>query len=212
MPSADGSTGIEPAPRALKPLPPPRTLLSPIEWSQKRPAEETEQKERQARRAAQHGLGLLYRDVLQNRLGLVLYKTTAPWPPYIDYKDLGPEKPVPAWKVYKKPPFEPASALSKSFSGSLADFSRKDPLLPSPQALRRKSTVMGTLHEWGRTSHGAPVTLKQIYAEIEAKDRWRKAKDTRTERGCLGPLVIGQGTSRARRSLPLPFLAAAKVG
>mmetsp|Transcript_24759 Transcript_24759/g.69053 ORF Transcript_24759/g.69053 Transcript_24759/m.69053 type:complete len:113 (+) Transcript_24759:64-402(+) len=79
----------------LQPLWAPVSLLTPLEWSQREPKEFSSQRERAAKRYARKLLGCMYRNVLQNKFGLVLYKTVAPWPEYLPLPDKGPDPILP---------------------------------------------------------------------------------------------------------------------
>merc|ERR1712048_966390 len=83
----------------------------------------------------------------------------------------------------------------------------KDPLVPSKEAVARKTQAKNTMRRFAASSMAFPVGLKQVCVEIEARDRHALARDTRTLSGCLGPLIIGQGTTRNRRTIPLSFVA-----
>lgn len=68
---------------------------------------------------------------------------------------------------------------------------------------REQRAAWRRLKQLGRSSHGAPCTLHQVYAEVEACVQHRQCRDTRAQLGCLGPVDIGLGATRARR--PLTF-------
>jgi len=144
-------------------LPAPRTLLSPIAWSQREPPEWQEQEFRCARRAAKMFCGSLFRDILQYKFGVKLYTTVQPWPPYLPLPDQGPQpKSVPR-KMYEQSPFLLPAASTPSATRA------RDPFVPPRALVKKKREVAASLHEFGRHIHGAPFSLQKMYADSELR-------------------------------------------
>eukprot|EP00927_Polykrikos_kofoidii_P059632 TRINITY_DN54776_c0_g1_i1.p1 TRINITY_DN54776_c0_g1~~TRINITY_DN54776_c0_g1_i1.p1 ORF type:complete len:261 (+),score=27.24 TRINITY_DN54776_c0_g1_i1:161-943(+) len=196
----------------LRPLPPPQSLLTPIAWSLREPVEFAEQCDRLAARVAKSYLKDLYRYVREHELGIAVWRETE-WPPYLPLPDRGKEVHPHPKGVYKPPPFRwdsnPAF-VALPFKDSRPRLA-KDPFVPTKVSVKKKQDTVKVMHSFGRTCHGAPCTLKQVYAEIEAKDRDRSATDTRAMSGNLGPAELGPCTTTKRRQMPFSFFASGEV-
>mmetsp|Transcript_44124 Transcript_44124/g.82538 ORF Transcript_44124/g.82538 Transcript_44124/m.82538 type:complete len:292 (-) Transcript_44124:103-978(-) len=113
-----------------------------------------------------------------------------PWPPK--------EKKLP--QIKKAPPLlQQLFALPKL--AKTQSSVQKERLPKYPVNLERQATVH-TMHAFGRGGQGGPYTLRQVYEEVEADINHRRPVDVRAPLGCLGPELLGPGTTRQRRRLP----------
>eukprot|EP00929_Paragymnodinium_shiwhaense_P009673 TRINITY_DN113933_c0_g1_i1.p1 TRINITY_DN113933_c0_g1~~TRINITY_DN113933_c0_g1_i1.p1 ORF type:complete len:255 (-),score=49.00 TRINITY_DN113933_c0_g1_i1:109-873(-) len=202
-PSASG-------PAELLPLPKPQSLLSAVEWSQREPEWYHEEVQKESERVAKNYLGKLYRNLQQEKLGVVLYQTVQPWPPYLPLPDKGPEpKHVPR-RIYDKAPFVLKVGV---------DPPRKpiyvDPLKVPPELVRRKRDIQHHLNEFGKTVGGAPYNFNQTTSRIEAKSQYRKHKWqlSKSHSGPLGPMeAIGFDYPKGKaKAMTTPFSMSASM-
>lgn len=197
----------QPSPKGLKPLAPPRGSAL---WIHKEPKEFLAQRERMAEREARKSLRLAYRGALQELghpvcLQRPTIKSTIDSDPPARFERpplstvLGP----PPYKGLEDKPQKPdklkSTMRSKTASSAFED--------PDPRAIvggervRMTKDMWRTLKDWSRFDRGAPWTLNQVYAEIEADLQHRTSRDTRAKRGHMGPEEIGPGTTRGRRRM-----------
>lgn len=190
----------------LRPLePPPRSALG-LDWMDQDPPEFAMQRYQEARRRATKLMNAAYRVALEN-LGF-----EKPGPPPREDLEPVPERVGDFRKVYSALPVPlplPAEAVR---SASLPALTRA--LTSGPRQLQstarsassgtssRQKAATAKLWEFGRGAQGTPYTYSQVFEEVEAKLRYRPARDTRAQAGRLGSAVLGAGTMRAPRQLP----------
>lgn len=100
---------------------------------------------------------------------------------------------------YTCKPFQ-SPTLSRHSSSS---FPRSGTGLHASESSRpRRETTLKKLQSFGQLQHGAPYSLCQVHAEIEARVQHREPRNTRALTGSLGPVHLGRGTTRMQRQLP----------
>jgi len=194
----------------LKPLAPPRGCTN---WIYKEPVIFEHLHERHVERQARKIVNLVYRRSLQALGEKVCFEKPSRGtflPPEDSYR----YNRAPRNRVFGPLPFMPQPAPEPMFRNSLP----KSKSMPSglsavKDSEDQRAMILGdrckmhqsawrSLEDWSRHAHGAPFSLKQVYKEIEADCRHRRAKDTRPEMGTLGPELIGMGATRQRREKP----------
>jgi len=204
--------------RQLEPLAaPPRSPFPALAYLEREPCEFEHQRQLEARRQARKLVNAAWR-VAFERLGINRVEVP-PWPP----KEKPPIHAVPptAREIYEPQPYRRPAVLEgggSSFgrsssslgpSGSAGQSSRGSGLGSRSSHCSRSSfgqpryeEAIRKMRNFARLQHGAPYTVGQVHAEVEANIRHRTATDTRALCGFLGPLQLGFGTTRAQRKLP----------
>lgn len=198
---------------SLTPMPRRLNLLATPDWASKEPKEWAAQRRATARRAAHTFLRKLYRGFLETYRDLPPkgYQMS-PWPPmHSFFEDRFPFKHPPSRALYAPQPCPlivqpPAGSQSRSSQHPPRQSASTGPLPGASPHVQKRRERIKRLREFGKHSIGAPYTLKQVYEEMDAKDRFGMAYDTRAKHGTLGPETLGPGATRGRRKLsPIPM-------
>mmetsp|Transcript_13760 Transcript_13760/g.27782 ORF Transcript_13760/g.27782 Transcript_13760/m.27782 type:complete len:265 (-) Transcript_13760:242-1036(-) len=190
----------------LQPLAaPPRSPFLALAYLERVPSEFQHQQQLEARRQARKLVNCAWR-VAFERLG-VNKREIPPWPPR--------EKPpvhaltLPARSIYAPKPYRfpevlegGGSTIRRSTSAAPSSPASSPSSRSGSASQPRYEEAMRKMRDIARLQHGAPYTIAQVHAEVEANVRHRKARDTRALCGFLGPLQLGSGTTRMQRKLP----------